>query len=434
MENMWSFIYTHTPLVYLVQSLWRDEAFSVLIAKSSPLEIIRITAADFNPPLYYLLLHSWMRLFGDSEISIRLLSLLFFVLFLGVFYFFARRLLSKHSAYLALAIAAVNPMLIYYGLEARMYSLYYLLVLCSMFFFYIKKPALYVFFTTLALYTHPYTIFTPLIQGLYLLVGKKLTREWLVYLILPFIFYLPWIMVIMEQLQRTGEMWMYPINFTLVGAVLGNLYTGYEGTPGHLWPYMKAGSLVIIAIVTGGWIYSSQKKEEFMLFSLWACFPLAVILGISIVKPVYVNRYIISTTVAEIMLLSLSIGLIRHKRLKKLLGILVLGVSIFLLYYFPGYIKKTDIRSTFADIKSRANEGDLVYATSPLVYFESVYYFGDESRVFLYNPDMVKLPGYLGNILMPESKYRAVFPPLNGQVFLVNDDASFSILNQAVLN
>ncbi len=434
MENIWNFIYSHTPLMYLVQSLWRDEAFSVLIARPGGIESIRITALDYNPPLYYLILHNWMGVFGESEISIRLLSYLFYLLFLVVFYFFVRKFLPKKSSYMALTIAVFNPMLIYYGLEARMYSLYFLLVSCSMFFFYTKKPALYIFFTTLALYTHPYTVFTPLAQGLYLLLMRKLTKWWLIYLILPFVFYLPWIMVILEQLQRTSDMWMYPINYTLVMAVLGNLYTGYEGTPGHLWPYMKIGSLLIILIIISGWIYSRKKKEEFILFALWAFFPLVVILSISIFKPVFVNRYIISTTVAEVLLVSLSIGMIRQKLVKIIYTALVLGLSIFLLYYLPGYIKKTDIRSTFIDIKTRSNSDDLIYATSPLVYFESVYYFGDESRVFLYNPNMVKLPGYLGNVLMPEAKYRTEFPLPGKRVFLVNEDASFSILYQAAVN
>ena len=59
------------------ESIWLDEAFSIQLAKHGPFEIIRKTASDVHPPLYYLLLHFWIDLFGASEFSVRFLSLLF---------------------------------------------------------------------------------------------------------------------------------------------------------------------------------------------------------------------------------------------------------------------------------------------------------------------------------------------------------------------
>ena len=46
------------------ESIWLDEAFSIQLAKYDPVEIIRKTARDVHPPLYYLLLHFWINLFG----------------------------------------------------------------------------------------------------------------------------------------------------------------------------------------------------------------------------------------------------------------------------------------------------------------------------------------------------------------------------------
>ncbi|MGB9301635.1 MAG: hypothetical protein WCD51_13725, partial [Anaerolineae bacterium] len=47
-------------------SLWLDETVSVYLASFPPLEILRqgMFLQEPNPPLYHLLLHFWMRIFG----------------------------------------------------------------------------------------------------------------------------------------------------------------------------------------------------------------------------------------------------------------------------------------------------------------------------------------------------------------------------------
>ena len=59
------------------ESIWQDEGFSVSVAHMNLSELIATTAADVHPPLYYLLLHYWISIFGDSEFSCRFLSALF---------------------------------------------------------------------------------------------------------------------------------------------------------------------------------------------------------------------------------------------------------------------------------------------------------------------------------------------------------------------
>ncbi|MCL6474557.1 MAG: glycosyltransferase family 39 protein [Firmicutes bacterium] len=67
-------------------SLRLDEAYSVLIARRSLAELIISLEADTWPPLYFVALSFWIRLFGDSELGARSLSLVVFVLCLGATY------------------------------------------------------------------------------------------------------------------------------------------------------------------------------------------------------------------------------------------------------------------------------------------------------------------------------------------------------------
>ena len=54
--------------------MWLDEALTVNIAKA-PLHLIpHLLRADGAPPLYYLLLHFWMKVFGTSDLGARSLS------------------------------------------------------------------------------------------------------------------------------------------------------------------------------------------------------------------------------------------------------------------------------------------------------------------------------------------------------------------------
>jgi len=66
-----------TNVKFFTEGLWCDEAFSwALASKGSAL--LPLTARDFNPPLYYLVLHTWMAIVGTSEVAMRSLSLAFF--------------------------------------------------------------------------------------------------------------------------------------------------------------------------------------------------------------------------------------------------------------------------------------------------------------------------------------------------------------------
>ncbi len=101
-----------------------DEVFSVKLASSVFTEVIAQSLADSpHPPLHNVLLSSWINIFGKSEIAARSLSIVFSVLFLSTAYFFIRRLAGKWISVFMVLILAVSPIFVFYGQQARPYSL-----------------------------------------------------------------------------------------------------------------------------------------------------------------------------------------------------------------------------------------------------------------------------------------------------------------------
>lgn len=425
---MFNFLLNHTPLLYWTQSLWRDEAFSVWIAKDSLAEVIRRTSGDFNPPLYYICLNLWMKLFGQSEIPLRGFSIFVFFWFLLVVYMFGKKIFkaSRPAAFTTL-LMAVNPMLLYFAFELRMYSLLMLLATLSMYFFYQKRWRLYVLFTVLGLYTQPFMVFVILAQDVLLVLTKQGKRA-LTNAFYLGLCYLPWLPVLINQFRASGPMWIFPVDTNLVLSVLGNLLLGYEGTPPHLWPFMKVLSYIFIATTICLWRIKSLRKKS-LLFIFWVFVPLAIVLGASYIKPLYVHRYLIFVTVGEVFILSLYTTSIRSPKVVAMVFTTLILVSAAANFWFAPYHTKVNIRQSFLNLNSVLDADDVIFAETPLVYYESVYYAPPDKRVYLYNPDGLTPPRFVGLVGMPEEVWAATFPVYPKRAFLIHENGTYSIMS-----
>ena len=105
------------------ESLWLDEGSSIKFAKLSIPELIKASQADGNPPLYYLILHFWIKIFGDSEFSFRFPSVIFGVLIVIAVYQFCLEVWSREVASFSSFMTGISVFQIFYSQEARMYAL-----------------------------------------------------------------------------------------------------------------------------------------------------------------------------------------------------------------------------------------------------------------------------------------------------------------------
>jgi mannosyltransferase len=156
------------------ESVWLDEGYSILWAKQEPLEMIDAVSRDVHPPLYFLVLHYWIALFGDAEFTIRFLSVIFGTLAIFMMYKVGSLIFDRNVGLLSSVILALSAFHIYYSQELRAYSLMVLLTLASMYYFIRlleeRKRGIYagyILSSTLLLYTHYFGIFVVLVQNVF---------------------------------------------------------------------------------------------------------------------------------------------------------------------------------------------------------------------------------------------------------------------------
>jgi hypothetical protein len=106
------------------KGMWLDETFSVWVANQSVVDMLQwIIKIDHHPPLYYLLLHTWIAFIGDTPYTVRLLSALIGAGTIPVIYLIGKRISGTMVGLAAAMILAHSPFHIYYAQETRMYTL-----------------------------------------------------------------------------------------------------------------------------------------------------------------------------------------------------------------------------------------------------------------------------------------------------------------------
>lgn len=107
-------------------SFWFDEVIAVTIAgQPTPGAVVEaLGRLDRSAaPLHPLALHFWMRRFGRGEAAARALSALCGALAVGAIGLVAARAFDDRAAWAAALLAALSPVDVHYGREARMYAL-----------------------------------------------------------------------------------------------------------------------------------------------------------------------------------------------------------------------------------------------------------------------------------------------------------------------
>ncbi|MEV4463133.1 glycosyltransferase family 39 protein [Micromonospora echinofusca] len=111
---------------------WRDELATWSAATRSPGELVRLAGTiDAATSPYYLFMHAWVAVFGDSVTALRLPAALAMAATAGLTAVLGQRLVGTRAGLLAGLLLAVLPGTSRYGQEARPYALATLLAVLA---------------------------------------------------------------------------------------------------------------------------------------------------------------------------------------------------------------------------------------------------------------------------------------------------------------
>jgi len=201
------------------QSLWLDEFGSWAFASRDIRHVLQ--SEPTNPPVYYLLLHYWIRVFGTSEWGLRSLSIVPSVISVWLVYVFSKELFDDAIAYLATAYQTLSTFQIYYAQEARCFALLEMILLAATICLWRALGSgisrrrhlyygCYTLLSALALYTHFITVFFLAGHGIYALLRKP-RQVWNAALSIgvSLLLFFPWLLTMVHVAGKGGQIRRY---------------------------------------------------------------------------------------------------------------------------------------------------------------------------------------------------------------------------------
>ena len=385
----------------LRQSVWFDEAYSIMVAKRSASEIIRLSALDTHPPLYYLVLKIWANVFGWSELALRSLSVIFYGASIAVAGCFIKKHFNARAAIYVLTMLLLAPLLMRYGFEVRMYAMASLIGVAATAMLVRAHSSkrwtdwlIYGVLVALGMYTLYYLALLWLAHLAWLVamdagrLRKSLWKEcrWIGAYAFSLLLFLPWLSSFLKQvgngaLAPIGQ----PMNLEqLVGVISFN--TIYQ----PLWQLGVIASVLVVGVIflAARAINKSLhiKKINRGILLLLVCYivvPIAVLMLISLVKSMYVERYLAHVAIGLAMLAGASLALSTERENREvwrmaspLVLLVVLAVGATNLSQAGNYnfqrMQKPNVNSVASIVK--CSENDMVLAADPYVAIELDYY------------------------------------------------------------
>ncbi|MBE7531009.1 MAG: hypothetical protein HND44_03725 [Chloroflexi bacterium] len=390
------------------QSFWNDEGNSARLSERSVALIIEGTASDIHPPLYYLLLHGWRQLAGDTEFGLRAFSAFAGVLLVAGVAAFSKVMRPNDRwrggmVWVAVLLTAVNPALIYYSQETRMYALLGLFAVLSGWVLWQWRAATararwlwaaaYVLLAAAGLYTH---YFFPAVLAAHNLIVlawlltcarsvgwatavRRLALPWVGMMLVTLLLYAPWLPIFAQQfgVDDLGERGSLPV--FLLTAVSWMTFGATIAAETVQWAVLIVVMLLFIGLWLGRrWVWGTAV----CLFV-----PLLFMYAAGTVQPEYL-KFLLVAVPFQCVLLATAVTTARQRSIRIILPILLmvaltLGAfsSLRNLYTNPAYAR-ADYRSIAARILADDYPGAGIILNAPNQWEVFTYYYPDDTAVY----------------------------------------------------
>ena len=373
-------------------SFWLDEALSVAYARLSWTQFEHLMASrELNMLPYYLILRGWIR-FGSEEWILRSLSAICSIATLPLMYRLGERLLGARAGLIACALLALNPYHIRFAQEARGYSLMLLLITGSTLLLVraIESPsrystttwASYIATSVLASYTHFYASLAILAQWAAVAIARPnglpsraiaLSAVAISALLLPIAAF-----VLLGHADPAG--WIPNPTFRRVEYLIYSLLGGDNTTGVRVIAYPVLVAALIAAGIGARAAWRADRRKiaawHFALIFAGATVPIVIVLAVSMIKPIFVDKYLLESLPFAVLLLAAGLDRLRPRALSLGALVLILAVSIHADVAYHRQSDKDDWRAATRYVVTSAQPGDAALFFPRFVFAPYDYYRG----------------------------------------------------------
>lgn len=312
-----------------------DEPFTIFHAQFSVWDILRLPSQNEpNPPFFMLLLHFWIKLFGISPISVRILPLLFNAFTVVFIYLTGKKFFNLWAGILASSIFIFSTYHFYFGLETRTYSLLSMATAASLFYFLslIKNPvnkkilAILLIANLILIYSHYFGWFIVLVQFLTSFLyfnNKPIFKSLFLVIVLTGILFLPMTPIFIKQFFLSSKgTWVQP--------------PPHSEYMNQLWLFLNSKLVfnITVIILLAGIIYAiltnglKKINKEIIIIFLWWFIPFTIMFFVSFKVPMFINRYILFNTIALYLFIAIIINYLYTQKLTYVVGVLFIVVFL----------------------------------------------------------------------------------------------------------
>lgn len=392
-------------------AIWGDEGSSLLLARYPLSEIWKHAALDVHPPLYFMLLHGWIELFGDGILAIRCLSALAGIAAVGLGVWLVDRLATRRAAFIAGLLLALLPTAVRYSQEVRMYALLGGLLLAASLalVYWIRRPqrnrylVAYVLLMSVAFYTHYFAVLAALCHWLYLLAIRvqrgyrfrhiQRWNWWLANLAIV-VLYLPWLPNLLDLMQHIDQLrvggdvgWEPAVTLSSLPSMIWSWLIQDDGETLPLLTF-AALPLALLALAVVAVMRDRSVSRGSMLLALYTGLPLLLVFAVSFITPVFIERYLTAYALGLPMLAALAIDRLYSRVRVFALAVLVSLVGVELVGVNSN--ATVDSNDQFDRVVNYVNQhflpGDRIVTSDMLWYLSYVYYDRSGVQVRLFTP------------------------------------------------
>jgi 4-amino-4-deoxy-L-arabinose transferase-like glycosyltransferase len=343
---------------------------------------------DLHPPLYFLVMHFWIRAAGRSEFALRFPSAVAATLTLPLLYALARRLLSEEAGLWAALLGALSPFYLWYAQEARMYTWVAVLSLASV---YALLPLLtgrprwrdyviYAAVTLALLYTHYSGFFLLAFEVIAYSVCRLRGRPWVALAVFALLAVA--LIPLVPFVLRVSRLTLFALEYRPLHLILAEAWSAFSlglRIPVIQPPWQTAPFLAVFIVGLVGLFLLRRRRA--WLFSLgYLLVPVLFLYALSLVRPSYMNprHLMVASPAWELMLAQ---GLVMLRRRFKPGLVLGLGCVLALRGWadydiFTSHdMWKDDIRGVVRYIEERARPGDAIVLHHNVIRLTFDYYY-----------------------------------------------------------